>query len=248
MSNFRDTETIDDLILGGLRVIQKTGGFRFSLDAVLLAHFVAVKDGYKIIDLGTGTGVIPLILTTRARNLEITGVEIQEEIALMAQRSIKLNNLEQVTIFNADLRALGPEHYGKYDLVVSNPPYLPVNQGKISPIKEIALSKHEITCTLEDLVITAGKLAKNSGKIALIHRAERLPETISLLKGKGLEPKRLRAVHPYQKRPANLILIEAVKGAKPGLAIESPLIVYNDDGTYSDEILTYYNGGETGAR
>lgn len=248
MAEIRENETLDDLILGGLKIIQKNSGFRFSLDAVLLAHFPEVKDGFKIIDLGTGTGVIPLILTTRAKNLRITGVEIQGEIARMAQRSMDLNQLNQVKIINADLRSLGREHYGKYDLVISNPPYLPVNQGKISPIQEIALSRHELMCSLEELIFAAKKLVKNSGKVALIHRSERLAEIIAGLKAKGLEPKRIKPIHPYLKKPANLILVEAIKGAKSGLILDSPLVVYNEDGTYTEEILKYYYGGETGAR
>lgn len=248
MTDIRENETVDDLILGGLRIIQKSSGFRFSLDAVLVAQFAFVKNGLKIIDLGTGTGVIPLILTTRAQNLDITGVEIQEEIALMAQRSMKLNNLDQVTIIHGDLRRLGQEHYGKYDLIISNPPYLPVNQGKISPAKEIAISRHEIMCSLEDLILAAAKLAKNQGRFALIHRSERLAEIITILKANGMEPKRMRFVHPYLKRPANLILLEAIKGAKPGMTIDTPLVVYNDDGTYTREIQKYYDGGETCAR
>ena len=119
MVDVRENESIDELILGGLKIIQKTGGFRFSLDAVLLAHFATVKKGYKVIDLGTGTGVIPLILTTRALELNITGVEIQEEVAQMAKRSMALNKLKDIKILNVDLRNLGKEHSGYYDLVIS---------------------------------------------------------------------------------------------------------------------------------
>jgi len=240
-----ENEIIDDLLIGGLKIIQKKSGFRFSIDAVLLAHFAAVKKGNKIIDLGTGTGVIPLILTTRAQDLEITGVEIQKDMAQMAKRSLFLNHLEQVKIINADLRELGTEHYGRYDLVTSNPPYLPLKQGKISPIEGIALARHEVKCSMEDVIRTAQQLLKNQGKFALVHRAERLAEIIACLKSYSLEPKRLRLIHPYLAKPANLLLIEAVKGAKPGLKVHEPLIIYNADGTYTREILEYYCGGET---
>lgn len=245
MVDILENETIDDLIIGGLKIIQKGSGFRFSLDAVLLAHFVTLKKGLKIIDLGTGTGVIPLILTARVQNSEIIGVEIQKEIAQMAERSIELNKLKQINIINGDFRSLGKEHYGKYDLVISNPPYLPVNQGKISPCKEIAISRHEITCSLEDLIVTASRFTKNLGRFALIHRAERLAEIIALLKANILEPKRIRFIHPFLDKPANLVLIKSIKGAKPGLAVDVPLVVYNADGTYTEEILEYYYGGET---
>lgn len=245
MVEIRENETIDDLILGGLKIIQKNSGFRFSLDAVLLAHFVAVKKGSKIIDLGTGTGVIPLILTTRAQELEITGIEIQKEVAQMAKRSMDLNHLDMVRIINTDLRNMGQEHYGRYDVVISNPPYLPLNQGKISPSEEIAISRHEIKCSLEELIKSAGKFLKNQGKFALVHRAERLAEIISLLKLYTLEPKRIRFIHPYQAKPANLLLVEAIKGASPGLTVHTPLVVYKDDGTYAKEILEYYGGDMT---
>ncbi|KJS87909.1 MAG: hypothetical protein JM58_02565 [Peptococcaceae bacterium BICA1-8] len=245
MVDVRENESIDDLILGGLKIIQKTGGFRFSLDAILLAHFATVKKGYRIIDLGTGTGIIPLILTTRAHELDITGVEIQEEAAQMAKRSLALNQLLDIKIINADLRKLGEEHWGHYDLVISNPPYLTLNQGKISPSEEIALSRHEIKCSLEDLIRSGEKLVKNRGKFALIHRAERLAEIIAHLNTYKLEPKRIRLIHPYLAESANLLLVEAIKGGKPGLTVHTPLVVYNADGTYTKEILNYYYGGET---
>ncbi|KJS18796.1 MAG: hypothetical protein VR72_21555 [Clostridiaceae bacterium BRH_c20a] len=245
MVDVRENESIDELILGGLKIIQKTGGFRFSLDAVLLAHFATVKKGYKVIDLGTGTGVIPLILTTRALELNITGVEIQEEVAQRAKRSLALNQLKNIKIITADLRNLGEEHLGHYDLVISNPPYLTLNQGKISPSEEIALSRHEIKCSLEDLIRSAQKLIKNQGRFALIHRAERLAEIIAYLKVYKLEPKRIRLIHPYLAEAANLVLIEVIKGAKPGLTVHTPLVIYNGDGTYTKEILDYYDGGET---
>lgn len=239
-----DNETIDDLILGGLKIIQKKKGFRFAIDAVLLAHFATVKKGAKIIDLGTGTGVIPLILSTRGRDLEITGVEIQKQVAQMAQRSIALNHLEGIKIINTDFNDLDSMHHTKYDLVVSNPPYLPVDRGKISPSEEIALSRHELKCSLEDLVKSAVLLLKNQGRFALIHRSDRLAEIIALLTTHKLEPKRIRLVHPFFGKPANLLLVEAIKGAKTGVAVHEPLVIYDNDGKYTKEILEYY-GGET---
>jgi tRNA1Val (adenine37-N6)-methyltransferase len=238
-------ETIDDLILGGLKVIQKKKGFRFALDAVLLAHFASLKRGNKIIDLGTGTGIIPLILSTRAKDLKITGVEIQQEVAQMARRSVTLNNLKDIEIVNADLRNIGSEQHGQYDLVISNPPYLPIGQGKISPIEEVALSRHELECSLEDLVKSAALLLKNKGNFALVHRPERLGEIISLLTKFKIEPKRIRLVHPFLNKNANLVLIEATKGTKPGLIVHEPLVIYHDDGVYTKEIMEYYDGGET---
>lgn len=241
----KENETIDDLILGDLKIIQKRDGFRFSLDAVLLAHFAHLKKGAQIIDLGTGTGIIPLLLSTREVGLEILGVEIQKAIAEMAQRSIALNALKQIQVINEDFRELGREHFNRYDLVISNPPYLPVAQGKISPKEEIAVARHELKCTLEDLIKAASKFMVDKGRLALIHRAERLAEIISYAKSYNLEPKRLRLIYPYLNQTANLVLVEAIKGGKPGLQVQKPLIVYNEDGSYTQEILEYYLSGVT---
>ncbi|MFZ7102176.1 MAG: tRNA1(Val) (adenine(37)-N6)-methyltransferase [Peptococcaceae bacterium] len=245
LPELRENEVIDDLILTGLKIIQKTDNFRFSIDAVLLAHFVTLRNGDKIIDLGTGTGVIPLILTTRQTGLAITGVEIQKEMADMAARSVKLNNLENITVMNEDLRRLDPTFFTNHDLVVANPPYFPINQGKVNPVKEIALARHEITCTIKDLIATAQKLLKDKGRFSLVHRAERLGEIIVILVQAGLEPKRIRFVHTYDNKPANLVLIEAMKNAKSGVIIQEPLIVYTEKGSYSAEVFKYYFGGET---
>ncbi|MDK2822278.1 MAG: tRNA1Val (adenine37-N6)-methyltransferase [Clostridia bacterium] len=240
----KENETVDDLILSGLKIIQKTSSFRFSIDAVLLAHFVTVKKKDKVIDLGTGTGVIPLIISTREKELDLTGIEIQEEMAEMAKRSMLLNNLTDIKIIAGDFRKLGKEFNNKFNLVVSNPPYLPLNQGKISSIPEIALSRHEIKCTLGELMETAARLLKNQGRFTLIHRAERLGQIIALLQKEKLEPKRMRLVHSHFNKPANLVLLESVKGASPSLKVYEPLIIYNQDGSYTNEILNYYFGGE----
>jgi len=245
MVEIKDNETVDDLLISGLKIIQKARGFRFSLDAVLLAHFVTVKEKDKVIDLGTGTGIIPLLLTTRAKGLDLTGVEIQKEIAEMAQRSMILNGLNEIKIMNEDLRQIPKSFNGQYDLVVANPPYLPLNQGKISPLPEVAISRHEIKCSLEELVRTAARLLKPQGRFALIHKSDRLTELMLVLKANDLEPRRMRLIHPKLEKNANLVLLEARKGAQPYLEVLNPLIVYERDGSYSQELLEYYLGGES---
>ncbi|MFZ5944516.1 MAG: tRNA1(Val) (adenine(37)-N6)-methyltransferase [Bacillota bacterium] len=241
----KENETVDDLILSGLKIIQKKNGFRFSIDSVLLTHFPAVKKGDRIIDLGTGTGVVPLLMSTRGEDLALTGIEIQEEIAEMARRSVELNNLSRVEIIQGDLRKLNKEMFNHFNLVVSNPPYLPVNQGKVSPQPEVALARHEIMCTLSELVQTAKKLLKEKGRLAMVHRAERLGEIMYELHKHGLCPSRLRLVYPHLDKHANLVLIEAVKGSGVSLKVEKPLIVYKDETCYTDELLNYYFGGGT---
>jgi len=241
----RENETIDDLIISDLKIIQKSKGFRFSIDAVLLAHFATVKKRDKVIDLGTGTGVIPLILSSREADLDLTGIEIQAEMAEMSSRSMVLNKRADIKIIQGDFRKLDKMFNDKFDLVVSNPPYLPINHGKISPIPQVAISRHEIKCNLDELVQTAARLLRFQGRFALIYKVERLSEIFRELQKGSLEPRRMRLIHPQINKPANLVLIEAVKGAKSDLKILEPLIIYNQDGAYTKELLEYYFGGET---
>lgn len=237
-------ESLDDLILKDIRIIQKKKGFRFAIDAVLLAHFATVKRGDTIIDLGTGTGIIPLILQARETNLKITGIEIQTEVADMARRSILYNNLNNIEILQGDFTKLAHEYNDSFDLVVSNPPYYPLKGGKINPDVSLAISRHEIKCKLSQVVKTAARLLKGKGRFALIHRAERLGEILKEFDQVGLEPKRLQIVHPYLQEKANLILLEGIKGAKPGLEINKPLVIYENEGQYTRELLDLFYGGE----
>jgi len=226
-------------------LFKKAVGFRFSIDAVLLAHFATVKKKDRIIDLGTGTGVIPLLLSTRANHLDILGVEIQKDLAEMAQRSVLLNNLTNIKILQADLRELDKSFNNQFNLIVSNPPYFPLNKGKTNPDPQVAISRHEIKCTLAELIKTVSRLLNYYGRFAFIHRAERLTEIFNQLQKYRLEPRRLRLIYPKIDNEANLVLIEAVKEARPSLTIEKPLIIYQEDGNYTREILDYYAGGET---
>lgn len=238
----RADETLDDLSIDNLQLIQKKKGFRFTLDSVLVAHFATIKEKDEIVDLGTGTGVIPFILHTRAQRLRIIGVEIQAEIAKMAQRSVVLNDLEDtIQIVKGDLRGihklLGG---GKFNLVTANPPYWALCQGRVSPMASRAVARHELTCTLEDVVASTSKLLNYQGRFALIYPVDNLFHLVVLLRAYHLEPRRIRFIHSFRERPARLFLLEARKNAPTELKVEPPLIIYEKPKQYSAEILAWY--------
>ena len=234
-------ERVDDLLIGKLKIIQSESEFCFSLDAILLAHFVIVKQGMNAVDLGTGTGVIALLLAARGAG-HVTGLEFSQSMATMATRSVRLNQLQdKVKIIQGDLckvKELLPA--GHYDLVVSNPPYRPVGGGYISPNVAVAMAKHEVTATLQDVVNAARHLVKTRGRFAMVHLPERMSEIIVAMSQAGLEPKRLQLVHSTMDKKPKMLLIEGVRAAKPGLEVLPPLVVYKPDGSYSDEIQKYY--------
>lgn len=248
MGGIYDDETLDDLLIQGLKLIQKKKGFRFTLDSVLLGHFATVKEGDRAVDLGTGTGVIPFILSTRVKKLHIIGLEIQREMAEMAARSVRLNNLEEVIeVRQGDVREVHKKiGGGVYTLVLSNPPYWTLKEGRPSPENTKALARHEVACDFEDVVAGAGKLLNHQGRFAFIHCAERLPDLFALLRSYELEPRRIRMIHPFLDRPARHVLVEARKGAPAGLAVLPPLIVYEQKGRYTQEILAWYGRTQDG--
>ena len=234
-------ERLDDLLIGSLKIIQNQSEFCFSLDAILLAHFATVKPGALAVDLGTGTGVIAFLLATRGAG-HVTGLEVSLSMAQMAQRSVMLNRLgDKVEIIHGDLckvKKLLPA--GHYDLVVSNPPYRPVGGGFISPNDKVAMAKHEVTATLQDVVKAAKYLVKTRGRFAMVHLPERMSEILVALSQAGLEPKRLQLVHSTLDKKPKMLLVEATGAGKPGLEVLPPLCVYKPDGSYSDEIQQYY--------
>lgn len=238
-------ERLDYLIRDDLKIIQKPGGFCFSIDSVLLANFATVKKDDLMIDLGTGSGVIPLLISTRGRARRIYGLEIQPEVAERAARSISGNGLtELIEIISGDIKdALNILRPGKFNLVTSNPPYMPVGCGEINPTDELALARHEISCTLADVIDAGTGLLNFHGRMAVVHRPDRLAELLHLMKGYGLEPKRLRMVYPKPGRKPSLVLVEAVKGARAGLDILAPLFVYDDQGNYTPELTDIYFPG-----
>jgi tRNA1Val (adenine37-N6)-methyltransferase len=235
-------ERVDDLIIDQLKVIQHEEEFCFSLDAILLSHFATVKPEIKAVDLGTGTGVIALLLAARGSQ-HVTGVELSPSMADMAKRSVTLNKLEEkVAIMQGDLckvKDILPSD--SYDLVVSNPPYRPVGGGYISPNDKVAQAKHEVTATLKDVVNAARYLLKyRRGRFAMVHLPERMAEILTAMSHAGIEPKRLQLVYSSIDKKPTMLLVEGIRGAKPGLEVLPPLVVYKPDGSYSDEIMQYY--------
>jgi tRNA1Val (adenine37-N6)-methyltransferase len=236
-----DGERIDDLLIGELKIIQNEFEFCFSLDAILLAHFATVRQGIRAVDLGTGTGVISLLLTTRGAG-HISGVEFSPTMAAMATRSVMLNRLsEKVKIVHGDLcKVKELFSAGEYGLVVSNPPYRPVGGGFASPNDKVAMAKHEVTATLQDVVTAARYLLKTRGRFAMVHLPERMSEILVAMSNADIEPKRLQLVHSGLDKKPKMLLVEGIRGGKPGLEVLPPLLVYKPDGSYSDEIQKYY--------
>lgn len=238
----KDKERIDDLERNGYGIIQRKDGFCFGMDAVLLSGFVQVKESEEVLDLGTGTGIIPILLEAKTKGKHFTGLEIQEEIADMARRSVCLNELEEkVRIVLGDIKEAG-KLFAKasFDVVTSNPPYIHDAHGLKNPGELKAISRHEILCTLEDVVREAAGLVKPGGRVYLVHRPQRLIEIIRVMKQYKLEPKRLKFVHPFIDREANMVLIEAVRGGGAMVKVEKPVIVFKEPGVYTDEIRQVY--------
>jgi len=241
-----EDETLDDLIIGGYKLIQPRQGYRFSIDAVLLSHFPDLKKVKQVVELGSGNGVIPLLLVARSPAIRIIGIEIQEPMVKRAQRSLEYNCLqEQVKIIQGDLQAI--EKYlpvASADLVLSNPPFWGRNEGHLSKNPEEACARHEIAMDLKGLIRATAYLLSPGGSFCLIHRAERLTDIINLCTAHRLLPVRLRTVHSFWQEEAKLVLLEAQKRDQGRLKIMSPLVIYNKPGEYSEEINRFYYGGE----
>lgn len=236
-------ERADDLQYKGLKVIQNPDKFRFGTDAVLLASFTRIQRNAKVADLGTGCGVIPLLLSGRVQTAHITGVEIQPDIADMARRSVSLNGLNgRIEIVNTDLKD-SPELLGKarFTCVTANPPYRKRGSGMGSVSEHERIARHEVLCTLEDVVTAASALLANCGRFTMVHQAERLADIMCALRAVKLEPKRLRMVHPAWGKAPNLLLIEALKNGGAHLQVMPPLYVHDEKGDYTDEMKEIYH-------
>ena len=212
------------------------------MDAVLLSGFAQVKEGEVAVDLGTGTGIIPILLEAKTKGKHFTGLEIQEEVAEMAGRSVRLNQLEnRVDIVRGDIKEAS-RLFGKasFDVVTSNPPYMNDNHGLKNPELPKAIARHEVFCTLDDVCREASLLLKSGGRFYMVHRPHRLAEIITALKTYKLEPKRMKLVHPFVDKEANMVLIEAVRGGRSMMKVEAPIIVYREPGVYTQEIYDVY--------
>lgn len=238
----REHERVDDLQCNGLRLIQNPKGFCFGIDAVLLSNFCEIKRNWKVMDLGTGTGIIPILLAGKTEAFHITGVEIQTEVAEMASRSVKLNNLEdRVEIINDDLnKVFQYKEANSFHAVTSNPPYMNEGGGLVNPESMKAISRHEVKCSLEDIIRVSAKLLTDKGHFYMIHRPHRLVDIIWLCRQYKLEPKKLRFVHPNKNKKPNILLIQCVKHGGKELKFMDPLYVYNEDGSYTEEIHKIY--------
>ena len=237
----KDRERLDDLEISGLHIIQSPDKFCFGMDAVLLSGFAYAKKGHRVIDLGTGTGILPLLLWAKTEGEHFTGLEIQEESADMARRSVVGNNIANIEIVDGDIKSADKLFKRQsFDVVTSNPPYMINEHGITNPDAPKQIARHEILCTLEDVVKAAAYLLKSNGKFFMVHRPFRLPEVFENLRKYRLEPKRMRLVYTQIDKEPNMVLVEAVKYGKPRLIVEKPLIVYDKDMKYTEEMMRDY--------
>jgi len=239
----RNDETLDDLQLKGICVIQKKDAFRFGIDAVLLANFSKIRRGAKVIDLCSGTGIIPFILAGKTGASHIIGIEIQDEMVDMAKRSVLFNKLEdKINFINIDLKDLEfLRKLDKVDVVTVNPPYKLKNSGIINLNDKNAIARHEICCTLDDVIRSAKAVLKDNGRIYMIHRPDRLADIICTMRAYKIEPKLIKMIQPNIKKAPNMVLIEGQNNGGTFLKWEAPLYVYNLDGTYTEEIDRIYS-------
>lgn len=235
-------ESVDDLQLKGLNLIQKQQGFRFGVDAVLLSHFANIKNKHRVIDLCTGTGIVPFLAYGKYEPKEVIGIEIQEDMVEMANRSSLLNNTTDIVKFvYGDLKDKALlDSLGKFDVLTVNPPYKLNNAGIINPNDKLAIARHEVMCTLEDVIIAARRLLKDNGRMFIVHRPERLADIFGLMRKYKIEPKRVRMVQPNTKKAPNIVLVEGQRDGGAFLKWEETLYVYDDNGNYSEEVDRIY--------
>lgn len=228
----------DTFFNGKLTVRQERVGYRFSIDAIILAHGVRPKPGERVVDLGTGCGIVPLIVGYRHPEIPIFAIEIQKELADLADLNVRENGMEKnIRIFCRDMRMIQPAMFqGPVDIVVSNPPFRKAASGRINPNRQRAVARHEIRVTLLDVVKTASDNLKRFGLFVLVYTSERLPELVQSMKSFSLEPKHVRFIHSNRESASKLMIMEGVKQGRPGLKVGPPIIIYNENGTYTDEV------------
>lgn len=249
MSDFSETEVllkenerIDDLQRNHYRIIQDPGRFCFGMDAVLLSGFAKAKQGDRVLDLGTGTGIIPILMEAKTSAKNLVGLEIQPDSADMARRSVRLNGLEKkIEIITGDIKE-AESLFGaaSFDVVTSNPPYMTEHHGITNPEAPKAIARHELLCSLEDVISQSSRLLKPGGNFFMVHRPFRLVDIFVLLREYKLEPKRMKSVYPFADKEPNMVLIEANRGGRARMRVEKPLIVYKEPGVYTEEIYDIY--------
>lgn len=238
----KGNERIDDLQRNHYKIIQDPDKFCFGMDAVLLSGFARAKEGDRVLDLGTGTGIIPILLEAKTKAAQLVGLEIQSESADMAARSVKLNGLEgKIEIVTGDIKeAVSLFGAASFHVVTCNPPYMTEHHGLTNPDAPKAIARHELLCTLEDVISQSSRLLKPGGNFYMVHRPFRLADIIVLLRQYKLEPKRMKLVYPFADKEPNMVLIEASRGGKARMTVEKPLIVYKEPNVYTDEIYNIY--------
>lgn len=238
----KERERLDDLLINNLKIIQSPDKFCFGIDAVLLSGFINVKKTDRMIDLGTGNGIIPFLIYAKKGVKNITGLDIQQDVIEMARRSAEGNDISSIEFVVGDLKEVDKRFKKQdFDVVTSNPPYIKASHGILNCTEKKSIARHEVLCKLEDVIVAANNLLKPNGKFFMVHRALRLAEIFNILIKYRLEPKRIRFVHSKKGEVATLVLIEAVKHAGSEIIIEKPLIIYNDDGTYTEEMKKEYS-------
>lgn len=238
----KENERIDDLQRNHYRIIQDSDRFCFGMDAVLLSGFARAKEGDKVLDLGTGTGIIPILMEAKTKAFRLYGLEIQPDSADMARRSVKLNGLEKkIEIITGDIKEADSFFdAASFDVITCNPPYMTEHHGLTNPEAPKAIARHELLCTLEDVIRISSRLLKPGGNFFMVHRPFRLVDIMVLLREYKLEPKRMKLIYPFVDKEPNMVLIEANRGGRARMTVEKPLIVYKEPGIYTDEIYDIY--------
>lgn len=242
----REGERLDDLQIKGYGIIQHPGRFCFGMDAVLLSSFVKVKKKERALDLGTGTGILPILLEAKTDGEHFTGLEIQEDSADMARRSVEYNGLDsRIEIVTGDIKEAALRFgAASFEVITTNPPYMIGNHGLPNSSEALCIARHEVCCTLNDILRESAKILKVKGRFYMVHRPFRLPEILTKMCAFGIEPKRMRMVYPFVDKEPNMVLIEGAKGGNPRMKVEPPLIVYEKTGQYTDEVMCIHHGWE----
>lgn len=246
MPDLKAGERLDDLQIKGYQIIQTPGRFCFGMDAVLLSSFAKVRRGERALDLGTGTGILPVLLEAKNEGGSYVGLEIQKESADMAGRSVRLNHLEdRIQIVEGDLKEAA-ERFGaaSFSVVTVNPPYMIADHGLRNEKDALYIARHEVLCTLDDILRESSKVLRDKGRFYMVHRPFRLPEILRKMWEYKLEPKRMRLVFPKVDKEPNMVLLEGLKGGNPRMQVEPPLVVYQADGSYTPELLAIYSRGQ----